>query len=138
MTANARVPADGPRAALSRAFARPIVAMLLNTDMETHLEQKNIRTLKLLLLFLILITWATGCNRVHSVTKEELRELVKQSQGADKTALYYKGSSDKYDYFVLITGKSEKSYRVAYGNVYLPQRFPPSEDRNRWVIASIK
>ncbi len=79
-----------------------------------------------------------GCGRAQTVTKAELGELLKQGRGSDNAVLYYKGSSDRYDHFVIVSGKRERSCRVAYGDVQLARRFRPTEDSSRWVVTTIR
>ncbi len=79
-----------------------------------------------------------GCNRIHTVTKDELIKMANPGQATSEANLYYKGSSDKYDYFSIGEGSNQKSYRVSYGNIYLSQRFPLTEDQSKWAKTIVK
>lgn len=79
-----------------------------------------------------------GCNRVQTVAKEDLFELARKSYSAKSTVMYYKGSSDRYDYFCVGPADQQKTYRVALGGVSLSQRFPLTEESGRWVIVPIR
>jgi hypothetical protein len=77
-----------------------------------------------------------GCRNVETVSKKELFD--KDIYDASKSVMiYYKGSSDRYDYFVEYDGNNYKAYRVNIGDVNLSQRFQLTEDMNRWVFITV-
>lgn len=88
---------------------------------------KNIFTVSLSLLIL------TGCNTVQTISKDDLFSKANQYSASESTALYYKGSSDKFDYFTNYDGKNQNKYRVSYGAIQLTRRFPLTEDSKQWV-----
>jgi hypothetical protein len=76
----------------------------------------------------------SGCNTVETISKEDLFLKATQYGVSESTAIYYKGSSDKFDYFTNNDGKKQKLYRVTYGLVNLSQRYQLTDDSKSWIL----
>ncbi len=89
-----------------------------------------------LLSLLICITALSviGCNSAETLSKDELIAKTKASKTLDTTIWYYKGSSDRYDFFQREDQGIQLAYRVNYGEVTLNQRFPLTEVKGKWVM----
>jgi len=86
---------------------------------------------------LILCTFTlllSGCSAVETISRDRL--LAKTTQWRDPKVVtwYYKGSSDKYDYFMNIDLNTQSAYRVPFGDISLNKRFNLTEDKNYWVV----
>jgi hypothetical protein len=75
-----------------------------------------------------------GCDRVETLSGSELLAKARQAPGTGTTACYYKGSSDRYDFFVVEGAGGAKTYRVQPGSVPLKQRFPVTSEQGKWVV----
>ena len=88
----------------------------------------------LIFMLCILALLFSGCNAVETVSKDILMEKTTQWKEPKVAKWYYKGSSDRYDYFINIDLDIQAAYRVPLGGISLSQRFPPTEDKQRWVV----
>jgi hypothetical protein len=87
--------------------------------------------LKTIIIGIILALTMMACNTVETISKSELYSI--ENKLSNKQEIFYKGSSDKFDYFIVQGGQKPKLYRVNYGELILNQRFLLSEDQGKWI-----
>lgn len=93
----------------------------------------RMKLLKNIFAIVLTIILISGCNTIQTISKEDLFSKADRYSASESTALFYKGSSDKFDYFTNYDGKNQNKYRVSYGAIQLSRRFPLTEDAKQWV-----
>jgi|SRR4030095_12668356 hypothetical protein len=76
----------------------------------------------------------SGCDRAVDITKDDLLERANHWKEPKVAIWYYIGSKQGHDYFRFYDLGVSQLYRVASGVITLPETFPYTEDRTKWIV----
>ena len=89
--------------------------------------------------FIAKIAWAvgivlTGTSCVHEMKKSELQNEIQAHATETINNVWYVGSTDTHDLFIHNAAMRSRKLRVAKGDVSIPNRFPATKDRDKWLL----